>query len=73
MAIAQMILDNGADFELKNDEGYVVIQCATEEPHINMVMLLLNKGANIKDVKLGVVLGRGGTAFEYSYIILIAS
>ena len=46
LAIAQVLLDHGADVNLKHEDGRSALKCAREESHEAIVQLLLKHGAD---------------------------
>lgn len=49
--MVQLLIDNGADINIKNKDGYTALIWASSEGHLDVVRLLLDAGANanIKD------------------------
>ena len=48
--IVKVLLDNGADTDVKDEEGYAPLHWAAQEGHTDIVMMLLDAGADM-DVK----------------------
>ena len=60
--VVELLADNGAELDLKNDDGATALIFASRHGNAEIVKLLLEKGANpeLKD-------NEGKTALDYAY------
>jgi len=47
--IAKMLIDNGANLNNLDEDGWSVMECAVHKKNIDMVKLLLDSGVSVKD------------------------
>ena len=60
--IARLLIENGANVNIQNDDGYTALMYATMMNNIDIVKLLLENGANVN-----IQNNRGSTALELAY------
>ena len=65
---ASLLLDRGADINLKNNDGETALMEASSSGHTEIVSLLLDRGAdvNVKDNDGGTALVRAPNELRYS-------
>lgn len=48
ISIAECLLDHGADIHSADNAGYIALHCAAQEGHLEMLALLISKGAPLE-------------------------
>ena len=64
--VTMVLLENVADVEAKNKDGYTSLLLASEEGHFDLAMELLEKGADVK-AKAGRIAGHQKRAIWHSW------